>query len=125
MVLLVLIECLSTFMVHFSLVVVESWSYYYLVLGLSHHVLSLLSHWDVCYHQFLQQGLSPMLSDFLLFPMGLSLGFSSEISLKYFTSVSCSFKGLIFTSMNCSFTICDLFIHTLSFTFVISSFFMG
>ena len=125
LVLLVLIECLSRFTVHFALVVVESWSYSYLVLGLSHHVLSLLSHWDLWYHWFLQQGLSPLWSNFLLLPAGLSLRFSFVISLHDFTSASCSFHGLIFTSVNCSFTIYDLFIHTLSFIYVISSFIMG
>ena len=124
MVLLVLIECLSTFTVHFSLVVVESWSYSYLVLGLSHHVLNLLSHWDFCYRRFLQHGLSLMQSDFLLLPASLSLRFSSAISRHDFTSASCSFHGMSFTFVSCSFTICDLFIQALSFTSAIYSFFM-
>ena len=125
MVLLVLIECFSTFTVHFALVVVDSWSYSYLVLGLSHRVLILLSHSNLCNRQFLQQGLFPLRFDFLLLPVGLSLGVSSTISLHDFTSVYCSFHGLSFNSVNCSFTIYDLFIHALSFTSVIYSFFMG
>ena len=53
LVLLFLIEYLSTFTVHFDLMVDDSWSYSYLVLRSSHHVLSLLSHWDLFYRWFL------------------------------------------------------------------------
>ena len=56
-----------------------SCGFWLMVLRLSHHVLSLLSHWDLYYRQFLQQGLSPLWSNFLLLLAGLSLRFSSEI----------------------------------------------